>query len=94
MIFDEIDTGIGGETAQEIKKILESLARKKQVIVITHNPVIASSAAHHLAVRMEDQAPKIVEIRRDDRTEEIARMLGERKGKTAKEHARTLLGLK
>ena len=50
LIFDEIDTGISGETAQKVSKHLKKLSKYKQVICITHLPQIAISADNHLHV--------------------------------------------
>jgi DNA repair protein RecN (Recombination protein N) len=79
-LFDEIDAGIGGQTAFMVGKKLHSVAQMNQVICITHLPQVASFADHHLSVRKErnDQRTQtsVVELSLADRKKEIARMLG------------------
>ncbi len=78
-IFDEVDTGIGGSTADAVGERLYRLAQLKQVLVVTHAPQIAARADHHWVV--EKSGAKVVktDIRplesRQERAEEIARML-------------------
>lgn len=80
MIFDEIDTGISGRTAQIVgEKILE-LSKKRQVIAISHLPQIASLANNHILISKEDDGDFTVSssknIDGEDRTLEIARLIG------------------
>jgi DNA repair protein RecN (Recombination protein N) len=79
-LFDEIDAGIGGQTAFQVGKKLKSVAQYNQVICITHLPQVASFADHHLIIRKDSQMDRttaqIVELSRSERQEEIARMLG------------------
>jgi DNA repair protein RecN (Recombination protein N) len=82
-LFDEIDAGIGGQTAFEVGKKLQSVARYNQVICITHLPQVASFADHHLSVRKQAQGDRTVTTVLDlgergcrERREELARMLG------------------
>lgn len=97
-VFDEVDAGIGGAVASQIGQQLMQVARKHQVICITHLPQIAACAPVHFQVRKTIAGRKVkVEITRLDerqRVEELARMLG---GQTvterAREHARELLDL-
>ena len=58
-LFDEIDAGIGGQTAFQVGKKLKSVASYNQVICITHLPQVASFADHHLVVRKGDQGPNV-----------------------------------
>ena len=79
LIFDEIDAGIGGRTAEFIALRLARLAARHQVICITHLPQIASSAAHHLRVDKRVERNRTytgaVRLGREDRVEEIARLI-------------------
>jgi DNA repair protein RecN (Recombination protein N) len=79
-LFDEIDAGIGGQTAFQVGKKLKSVASYNQVICITHLPQVASFADHHLIVRKASRAKRtvteVVELSRTERKEELARMLG------------------
>lgn len=80
MIFDEVDTGIGGGIAQVVGKKLRQLADGRQVFCVTHLPQVASSAHNHLKVEksVSDGTTKtsINSIESDKRIDEIARMLG------------------
>lgn len=79
MVFDEIDTGIGGRAAEAVGKKLKELARHNQVLCITHLPQIASFADHHLVIEKRESAGRtrttIRQLEPKERTEEIARML-------------------
>jgi DNA repair protein RecN (Recombination protein N) len=80
IIFDEIDTGVSGETANRVADILDSISKKMQVIAITHLPQIASKGTQHLMVRKNLNQNKttstILELNESERIEEIAKMLG------------------
>lgn len=80
LIFDEIDTGISGRTAQMVSEKMNELGRNHQIICITHLPQIAAMAdAHYLiAKQVEDQATvsKICKLNQDESIKELARMLG------------------
>jgi DNA repair protein RecN (Recombination protein N) len=98
-IFDEVDAGIGGETAIEVGKRLARLATRQQVIVVTHLPQVAAFADHHFAITGNVTAGiKISDVQLLDqqaRETEIARMLGGIKtSEAALQHARELLTLK
>lgn len=79
-LFDEIDAGIGGQTAFQVGRKLRSVARYNQVICITHLPQVASFAHHHLSVRKATQGKRtvteVVELSDAERKKELARMLG------------------
>jgi DNA repair protein RecN (Recombination protein N) len=79
-LFDEIDAGIGGQTAFEVGKKLKSVAKHHQVLCITHLPQVACFADHHLVVEKMVASGKtrtqVRELRDQTRKEEIARMLG------------------
>lgn len=80
LIFDEIDQGVGGETAVRIAAALAELATRHQVLVITHQPQIAARADRHLVVAKSDRGglatSDVSVIHGEDRVGEIARMLG------------------
>jgi DNA repair protein RecN (Recombination protein N) len=79
MVFDEIDAGIGGETAHRVAETLTRLARRAQVVTITHLPQIASVADRHFRVEKIPGDPthtRIEQLGDDQRREELQRMLG------------------
>jgi DNA repair protein RecN (Recombination protein N) len=79
MVFDEIDAGIGGQTAHAVAETLRRLAERAQVITITHLPQIASVADRHFSVEKVPGDPthtRIEELTDERRQEEIRRMLG------------------
>jgi DNA repair protein RecN (Recombination protein N) len=79
-LFDEIDAGIGGQTAFQVGKKLKSVSSYNQVICITHLPQVASFADHHLVVKKSNHGTRtkteVAELTRHERREELARMLG------------------
>lgn len=96
LIFDEIDAGIGGHTAEFVAQKLKDLARNNQVICITHLPQIASFAVHHyrIAKKIEkDRTYTTVEkLTKEDRVREIAQLLaGSLVTETALRNAREML---
>jgi DNA repair protein RecN (Recombination protein N) len=96
LVFDEIDTGIGGRAAEAVGKKLKSLARANQVLCITHLPQIASFADHHYLIEKRETAGRTKTLVRAlttaEQTEEIARMLsGEKLPETSRQHAELLL---
>lgn len=96
MIFDEIDTGIGGRAAEAVGKKLKTLARSNQVLCVTHLPQIATFADHHYLLEKKRAGDRthttIREVSGDDRTEEIARMLsGAKLTETSLKHAEQML---
>ncbi len=79
MVFDEIDAGIGGETAHAVGETLRRLAERAQVITITHLPQIATVADRHFSVQKIPGDPthtRIDQLDEDGRQEEVRRMLG------------------
>jgi DNA repair protein RecN (Recombination protein N) len=81
MVFDEIDAGIGGETANAVGRTLERLGTRAQVVTITHLPQIANLAARHFRVEKVPGDPthtRIDRLAEADRREELQRMLGGR----------------
>ena len=96
LVFDEVDSGIGGRTAESVGKKLRALARGGQVLCVTHVPQIAALADRHfLAEKKERKGRTIAAVRLlegRERVDEIARMLaGEKIPETALRHARELL---
>jgi len=79
LIFDEVDSGIGGATAAAVGERLARLADRLQVLVVTHSPQVAARAGHHWQVRKADGggavATTVLPLDPDQRREEIARML-------------------
>ncbi len=79
IIFDEIDTGVSGSTSDAIGKRLKTLAKTLQILVVTHQPQIASKADSHLKISKSEVAgkvkTKITILDKDSRINEIARML-------------------
>ncbi len=80
MIFDEIDRGVGGATADAVGRRLRALADGAQVLVVTHSPQVAAQAGHHWRVEKRidtsgNTLSAVVALSPQDRVEEIARML-------------------
>lgn len=91
-IFDEVDAGIGGRTATEVGRRLATLARHKQVIVVTHLPQVAAFAAQHLVVNKEGASTTVHAVNGQDRIDELARMMGaDENSDVARRHAQELL---
>ncbi|WP_196428630.1 DNA repair protein RecN [Neisseria polysaccharea] len=98
LIFDEVDTGIGGGVAEMVGKALRALGRKHQVLAVTHLPQVASCGENHWRVRKhskgEQTVSKISILDEIQRIEEVARMLGgEIITDTTRQHAAELLQL-
>jgi DNA repair protein RecN (Recombination protein N) len=96
LIFDEVDSGIGGEVALAVGERLKSLAAEKQVLCITHLATIAVRADNHIKVEKatagERTVTRVAQVSGTARREEIARMLaGDRTGDTSLKHAEELL---
>ncbi|MCX7025900.1 MAG: DNA repair protein RecN [Spirochaetes bacterium] len=96
LVFDEIDTGIGGEVAVAVGSYLKEISRFKQVLCVTHLATIAAKADGHFQVEKEVSAgrmgTKVRELTRQERESEIARMLsGDREGSLSLAHAAELL---
>jgi DNA repair protein RecN (Recombination protein N) len=96
LVFDEVDAGIGGQTARAVGDRLRALAEGRQVLCITHLPQIASLAERHFRIAKDASttpARTTVEaLARDDLVSELARMLGaDEDDVTARRHARELL---
>jgi DNA repair protein RecN (Recombination protein N) len=98
LVFDEVDTGVGGSAAEGIGRRLKKLAALNQVLCVTHLPQIASFADHHYRVEKRETAGRTVaaieELDRTGRTREIGRMLsGQTVTPEAIKHAEQLIRL-
>jgi DNA repair protein RecN (Recombination protein N) len=80
LVFDEVDVGIGGKTADTVGKKLRQVARTRQVLCVTHLPQIAAYADQHFRVEKREEdgrsATTVAALVRQDRVREVARMLG------------------
>jgi len=97
LVFDEVDSGIGGAVAQAVGERLRRLSRHRQVICVTHLPMIAALAQHHLRVTKRVTGGRTVArmdvVEGEARVTELARMLaGERVTETTRRQAHELLG--
>lgn len=82
LLFDEVDVGIGGNTGHVVGRLLQELGMHHQVLAVTHLPQVAARGHQHLRVQKQKQddgtnASEVVNLDRDQRIEEIARMLGD-----------------
>jgi len=98
IIFDEIDAGISGLTAEKVADKIEGLAKKHQVICITHLPQMASKGQHHFKVykqtKAENTFTSIEKLDVKARIQNISELLGgNQAGETAVENAKALLGV-
>ncbi len=96
VVFDEIDTGVSGETAHRIGALLARMGRQRQLLAISHLPQIASKADTHLLVTKDHEAEHVQSdirpLKAEERVEALARMLsGKKTTKAALENARELL---
>jgi DNA repair protein RecN (Recombination protein N) len=96
LVFDEIDTGIGGRAAEAVGKKLKELSRVHQIICVTHLPQIATFADHHYLISKTEVGGRtrtsVSEIKGEERTEEIARMLsGAKLTDTSLKHAEQMI---
>ncbi|AIL32202.1 DNA repair protein RecN [Basilea psittacipulmonis] len=97
LIFDEVDSGIGGAVADIVGKLLHDLGQKHQVLCVTHLPQVASYGDHHFLVEKQSEKDKTISritlMNQDERIREIARMLGSATiTDTTLKHAREMLG--
>ncbi len=96
LIFDEIDTGISGETAAKVAEVFRAISKEHQLIAITHLPQIAARAEKHLFIYKNDTAEKtetkIAALKEDQHVKAIARMLsGENISEESLSNARSLI---
>ncbi len=96
LVFDEIDTGIGGRAAEAVGKKLKALARSNQVLCVTHLPQIATFGDHHYVIEKRESGGRtrttIRAVIGEERTEEVARMLsGAKLTETSRKHAEQMI---
>jgi len=96
LVFDEIDTGIGGRAAEAVGRKLKSLARSNQVLCVTHLPQIATFGDHHYVVEKKESGgrtrTRIRAVEGEERTDEVARMLsGAKLTETSRKHAEQMI---
>lgn len=98
LIFDEVDSGVGGAVAETVGRLMQQLGSDRQVLAVTHLPQVAACAHHHLKVSKR-KSPRgttstVLPMLAEQRVAEIARMLGgERSTDTTLAHAREMLDL-
>jgi DNA repair protein RecN (Recombination protein N) len=96
MVFDEIDTGIGGRAAEAVGKKLKSLSKSNQVLCVTHLPQIATFGDQHYVIEKKESGGRtrtsIRPVTGEERTEEVARMLsGAKLTETSRKHAEQMI---
>ena len=96
LIFDEIDSGIGGAVAETVGRLMHQLGKDRQVLAVTHLPQVATCADQHLVVAKQSDKGKtmssVAKIEGQPRVGEIARMLGgEKLSQTTMAHAKEML---
>lgn len=96
LVFDEIDTGIGGRAAEAVGKRLKSLSKGNQVLCVTHLPQIATFADHHYVIEKRESGGRtktaVRHVTGEERTEEVARMLsGAKLTDTSRKHAEQMI---
>ncbi|MGE0631473.1 MAG: DNA repair protein RecN [Pseudobdellovibrionaceae bacterium] len=95
-LFDEVDAGVSGTTAEKVGKKLKSISGGQQVICVTHLPQVAASADSHFFIQKSPKGSgvsmEVIELKKKERVEEIARLIsGEKITKTSLAHAEELL---
>ncbi len=96
-LFDEVDTGVSGPTAEKVGAKLKNLAKHQQVICVTHLPQVACFGDHHFFIEKREKKQSVemavTKLKKDERIQEIARLIsGEKLTKTSLAHAKDLLG--
>jgi DNA repair protein RecN (Recombination protein N) len=97
LIFDEVDSGVGGAVAETVGRLMKQLGRHRQVLAVTHLPQVAACADQHLVVSKQlsngQVGSRVTPTSGEERIHEIARMLGgEKLSATTLAHAREMLG--
>ena len=97
LIFDEVDSGVGGAVAETVGRLMKQLGQHRQVLAVTHLPQVAGCADQHLLVSkaaVQGQvSSQVRSVKGEERVSEIARMLGgEKLSATTLAHAREMLG--
>lgn len=95
-LFDEVDTGVSGPTAEKVGKKLKAIAKGQQVVCVTHLPQVAAFGDSHFYIQKSPARGsvqmKVVELEKSERVQEIARLIsGEKISKTSVAHAEQLL---
>ena len=98
LIFDEVDSGVGGAVAETVGRLMQQLGADRQVLAVTHLPQVAACADHHLVVSKQTQGQRtlstVAPVTGPARVTEIARMLGgEKLSATTLAHAQEMLQL-
>ena len=98
LIFDEVDSGVGGAVAETVGRLMKQLGKDRQVMAVTHLPQVAACADHHLLVakqlKAKQTASQVHAINGEQRVAEIGRMLGgQMLSGTTLAHAKEMLGL-
>jgi DNA repair protein RecN (Recombination protein N) len=92
LVFDEVDAGVGGQTARAVGERLRALAEGRQVLCITHLPQIAALASGHYRIEKSGNLARVDSLGGDDVVTELCRMLGaEASDAGARRHAEELL---
>jgi DNA repair protein RecN (Recombination protein N) len=96
LIFDEVDSGVGGAVAETVGRLMKQLGGDRQVLAVTHLPQVAACADHHLLVSKQLQGKTtqstVLPVQGEQRVGEIARMLGgEKLSGTTRAHAKEML---
>lgn len=99
LIFDEVDSGVGGAVAETVGRLMKQLGRDRQVLAVTHLPQVAACADHHLVVAKQsgkggkvETTSSVAPVHGEQRVAEVARMLGgERLSGTTLAHAKEML---
>ena len=97
LIFDEVDSGVGGAVAETVGRLMKQLGMDRQVMAVTHLPQVAACSDQHLVVAKQTEKGKtfstVEQVNGEQRVAEIARMLGgERLSGTTLAHAKEMLG--
>ncbi|MES1979827.1 MAG: DNA repair protein RecN [Pseudomonadota bacterium] len=97
LIFDEVDSGVGGAVAETVGRLMKQLGKDRQVMAVTHLPQVAACADQHLVVAKQTEKGKtmstVAAVNGEERVAEVARMLGgERLSGTTLAHAKEMLG--
>ncbi len=96
LIFDEVDSGVGGAVAETVGRLMQQLGADRQVLAVTHLSQVAACAHHHwLVTKLSDKSGSFSQLQTvsgEERTQEIARMLGgDKRSATSLAHAREML---
>ncbi len=95
LVFDEIDTGVGGETANRIGEVMQELGQSHQILTITHLHQVAALAGHHAKVHKSLEGGRfttsVYSLSQTERVKELARMMGNAESASSVKHAQNLL---